>query len=335
MEYNKKDLCVILTETTKEGDGVSAYYIGYFPNETGPEGERRQFAPPLPADVIDTCTMLFLFVDALEEKQALEFSTFGYEQHLPGKRTVWSTKSYKLRYIVGGEGTFNSNPISRGSFCMSAPDQQYAIESSPDNPLAYYWMEITGSRAPVLIERILHTCQPLNMELHNIDAIEAVLRDFIFSSGADRDLSIYAHSVLYHIFALQAQSVDTHPLSRPMMLFREAVEYIEAHSSERIQVSDLCVRLHIVPDYLYKIFRRYSGMSTQDYIINTKIQIARSLLLNASQSLSEVAEQIGYSDYGLFSRQFRRICGCTPGEFRRTEKKRQREPDRPNPERQT
>ena len=59
------------------------------------------------------------------------------------------------------------------------------------------------------------------------------------------------------------------------------------------------------------------------------MQIARSLLLSSGQSVSEVAEQVGYSDYGLFARQFRRICGCTPSEFRRTQKQRQGKPNRP------
>lgn len=302
---------------------MSAYYIVYFPNEKSLYDDRREFVPPLPAGVIDRCTMLSLFVDTLEDGQALEFVRFGYEQRLPGKRSVQLNNSYKLRYIVGGEGVFNGQSVSRGAFCMSVPGQQFVLESSSDSPIAYYWIEITGSRVPMLIDQVLHTCQPMKTELSNIDDIEAVLRDFVFSPRADRDLSIYAYSVLYHLFSLQAQNTDTRTLSRPMMLFREAVEYIEAHSDERIQVTDLCARLHIVPDYLYKIFRRYSGMSTQDYIINNKMQIARNVLLNTSQPISVVAERVGYSDYGLFARQFRRICGCTPSEFRRIEKSRQ------------
>jgi len=263
--------------------------------------------------------MLLLFIDPLDNPP-LYLDFFGFEQKLPGKRVIYSTKSYKLRYIVGGHGWFNGTPISRGACCLSAPEQQYVVESSLDMPLTYYWLEIAGKQAPVLIGQFLKTNSPTVLDTPDIDSAEALLRDFMFSSNAARDISLYAHSVFYHLLAIQAHNDGHNALSSPMMLYRDAVNYIEEHYNEHIKIANLCDRLHIVPDYLYKIFRRYSGMSTQEYILRTKMRVAESMLCDSQVPIAEIAETVGYHDYGLFSKVFRKICGCSPMECRRDQR---------------
>ena len=106
-------------------------------------------------------------------------------------------------------------------------------------------------------------------------------------------------------------------MPKPMLMYLEAVDYIDAHPSEPIRISSLCERMHIVPDYLYKIFKRYSGLSTQEYIVTSKMNAAAALLTANEYSVADISDMVGYADQSQFTKAFRRVFGVTPSEYRR------------------
>ncbi len=259
---------------------------------------------------------VFLMVGE-EELYPLHFRMFGYDAYTPGRRIVRSARPYIVRYVVGGRGRFNGMPIERGSCYLSVPGQKYVIESDVDEPLVHFWFEVSGSKAPLYIERMLGSVQPGIVNLSAIDRCEAVFAELLFNNPNVCKISTYLYSVFFHLLSLhQNEKREEDAVPKPMMMYLEAVDYIESHLNSRIKVTDLCDRLHIVPDYLYKIFKRYSGLSTQEYIINSKMHMATTLLASPEYSISDIADMIGYVDQGQFTKAFRRVHGLSPSEFR-------------------
>jgi AraC-like DNA-binding protein len=83
-------------------------------------------------------------------------------------------------------------------------------------------------------------------------------------------------------------------------------------------------RIHILaeefnctPDHFGKLFQKYVGESASDFIIQSRINAARSLLQSSSHSIIRIAELLGYSDVYAFSRQFRQKTGMTPSACRK------------------
>ncbi len=261
--------------------------------------------------------MVRLYVDSIRDA-SLHLQSFGFEHKLPGKRLSFTNESYRIRYILGGKGRFNHIPVARGSCCLSVPGEQYTIESSSDDPLVYYWFDVSGKSVPIYIEQMFQTNRAAVVPFSNAETVESILYDFLFSSNTNRDIPIYAHSVFYHLFSIHMRNKSTAAIPRTLIIYRRAVEYIEEHCHERIKVADICAYLHIVPDYLYKIFCRYSGSSTQEYILQTKMQVAKLLLDDPGLSIIEISELVGYSDHSLFSRNFRRVYGCSPSTYRQS-----------------
>ena len=52
------------------------------------------------------------------------------------------------------------------------------------------------------------------------------------------------------------------------------------------------------------------------YIANERIKHAEKYLKQERLNITEIAQLIGYSDYGYFSRVFRKIVGKSPREYR-------------------
>ncbi len=69
--------------------------------------------------------------------------------------------------------------------------------------------------------------------------------------------------------------------------------------------------------HLNRLFSKHTGTSMHQYILNTRINEAKKLLLNTNLSLSSISEQIGFNSNTYFSTYFKRVIGISPLEFRK------------------
>lgn len=77
----------------------------------------------------------------------------------------------------------------------------------------------------------------------------------------------------------------------------------------------LSARLGYDYTYLANIFSEVSGMSIQQYIILSKIERAKELLLTGKFSLSEISFQLHYSSVAHLSGQFKKCTGLSPSSY--------------------
>lgn len=69
--------------------------------------------------------------------------------------------------------------------------------------------------------------------------------------------------------------------------------------------------------HLHRHLVRYFKCSAGDVIRHTRLQQSLRLLQNDQASISQVAERVGFTDPGYYTRVFRKEYGCTPREMRR------------------
>lgn len=92
--------------------------------------------------------------------------------------------------------------------------------------------------------------------------------------------------------------------------------YMEQHYAEPISVHQLAELVHLSEDRFGHLFREGVGMAPLQYIHDTRLKKAMSLLQTSKFSVTEVAEAVGFTDYNHFGRLFRRKYGCTPNSVR-------------------
>jgi AraC-like DNA-binding protein len=66
---------------------------------------------------------------------------------------------------------------------------------------------------------------------------------------------------------------------------------------------------------LSKKMREITGLSPNEFIVNTKLKIALTLLAEGRLSVKEVAYKIGFNDPKYFSRRFKKEFGTSPKEY--------------------
>lgn len=94
-------------------------------------------------------------------------------------------------------------------------------------------------------------------------------------------------------------------------------ECIRAIPARPWRVEDLARELHYSSDHFSRIFRAVTGMTPKDFIIQARINAAKSLLMFSSHSISRIADTLGYGDVYHFSRQFKEKTGINPTAYRR------------------
>lgn len=93
--------------------------------------------------------------------------------------------------------------------------------------------------------------------------------------------------------------------------------YIEAnYGEEDLSLSTLAVKFHFNPSYFCILFKNHTRMTIHQYITHIRMRAAASQLLQTSQKVYQVAENVGYRDVKYFIRLFRKEYGTSPDEYR-------------------
>jgi AraC family transcriptional regulator len=95
---------------------------------------------------------------------------------------------------------------------------------------------------------------------------------------------------------------------------------VRKHIDDRLQgsirVGDLAKLVSLSPSYFSRAFKASFGERPHDYVIRTRIERARTLMLTTSLSLSQIALACGLVDQAHLCRCFRQATGTTPGVWR-------------------
>ncbi|WP_434749955.1 AraC family transcriptional regulator [Paenibacillus amylolyticus] len=92
--------------------------------------------------------------------------------------------------------------------------------------------------------------------------------------------------------------------------------YIQEHYAFSISMENMAAHFHYSTHYLARVFKRKFGCSPMDYVIQTRIKRAKTLLTETEAQIREVAESVGYKDMYYFSRIFKRTTGETPAQYK-------------------
>ena len=94
--------------------------------------------------------------------------------------------------------------------------------------------------------------------------------------------------------------------------------YIAEHIREEIPVTSIAEHVHMNNCYLTRIFKKETGKSIAQYILEKKMEVAKAELLTSEKTIGEIAMNLGYQNYGSFSRAFTKNTGVSPKEYKKS-----------------
>ena len=98
---------------------------------------------------------------------------------------------------------------------------------------------------------------------------------------------------------------------------REVAAYLCEHSREQITLSEVAAHFAVSPSHLSRVFHRETGFGLREYLVHYRIRQACDLLLNSDLSVTQIADQCGFSDSNYFGDAFKKATGLSPREYRK------------------
>jgi AraC-like DNA-binding protein len=95
-------------------------------------------------------------------------------------------------------------------------------------------------------------------------------------------------------------------------LVRIAMAYLHENYAEALSRQDIAQHVGISEDHLTFCFRQELGTTPIEYLQRYRINQSKRLLKETGQTITEIAQNVGFSDSGYFGRIFRRETGMNP-----------------------
>ena len=163
------------------------------------------------------------------------------------------------------------------------------------------------------------TPEELSRLINAIKLLDALIGEQIDSPFREDVIRAMVETTMYLIcenFSTHLKNESNNRISRQESYFRQFMQELSLHYTERKGVTFYAEKLCISPRYLTTIVRRISGMTVTDWMDRYLIKEAKYLLKYSEMSIQEIAYQLSFSDQSFFGKYFRLHVGMSPTAYR-------------------
>lgn len=93
-------------------------------------------------------------------------------------------------------------------------------------------------------------------------------------------------------------------------------KYLQANFDRDVKLQEISDHFYISREYISRKFKQEFNVNISDYLVNIRMEKAKSLLKNSQLKIYEIANIIGYQDDKYFRKVFKKVVGVTPNEYR-------------------
>lgn len=147
------------------------------------------------------------------------------------------------------------------------------------------------------------------MDMSALFTKEYTYTDYMDSFASVNALRKAVQYMLDSIDKLQERDV-------PQSDVEKARTYIAENIANPITVMDVAAYVNLSAEYFTKLFKRETGRNIKEYIMQSKIAMAKDLLEHSNMSVSMIALELGYSNFSHFTQVFKKYENITPSEYR-------------------
>lgn len=104
---------------------------------------------------------------------------------------------------------------------------------------------------------------------------------------------------------------------QPYQEMQQVVDRVFQAYDQRLEVPQLARMAHLSISQFDRRFKQLFGLTPQQFILRVRIHAACRAVTSTRRSISQIAQQAGFCDQSYFTKQFRKLMGKTPSEYRR------------------
>ncbi|MCQ2523381.1 MAG: AraC family transcriptional regulator [Lachnospiraceae bacterium] len=249
---------------------------------------------------------------------------------------------YEIDYVIGGVGEFvcgDEHFVARkGDVILSLPNMIHAAYPEDGKSLTYQAFVFNANMLGLVEnDRSYNNCiRPLTQSsikpvLHysdkfsNFDEVTKIVSQIMnsaFKNNACEDLLLKSN--LYRLFwIINKEGIVADEDSQDISyagLIRPSLEYMAANFNQTITIEMLASLCSLSTSYFMSSFKKAVGFGAIEYLNHLRIREACNMLADTTDDVSQIASSCGYNNLSNFNRQFKKLVGCSPRDYRTKEK---------------
>ncbi len=224
-----------------------------------------------------------------------------------------TTTAYELELVLenGGTSVINGKkyPIRKYNFHCVLPGTVRHTEF----PFKCLYIKFrTESKMMINLLTSLGECFPLS----DGERIHALFNELLTLYHTEGNAVLICSKFTELLYLLQHESAMSD--RKALFMVEEAKAFIIRHLSEKLTLQDIASSVHFNPIYFHRMFKRETGMTPLDYLTEQRIEKAKNDLRTTDSSISQIANDCGFSSLAYFGSVFKKQTGYTPLMFRKT-----------------
>lgn len=193
----------------------------------------------------------------------------------------------------------------------------YAADAK--DPWEYYWLRAEGSGLDTAWKALMEAGGPVVSGCDGREKRAVFERIFALLKERPPVIDALLHAELSRLVALLLHALHTTgrpPVERAPDSIRPALERMRLYFHLSLRLPELAELCGLSVPAFTRAFRQALGTSPIDWLRRERVTQAKHRLTDSEDSVKEIARQCGYSDQFYFSRDFTRMVGCSPTDFR-------------------
>ncbi|WP_127533952.1 AraC family transcriptional regulator [Paenibacillus kobensis] len=230
--------------------------------------------------------------------------------------------------VLSGSGTYTARgrtyTCRAGDSFIIFPGELFSYQADALDPWHYVWVSFIGSSAQALLATVGITPEkPIvaGGRLTDIRTLYSSLMDSLSKTDEPRIADLESSGWLRLLLSCLGQAnraepaiaVDTTAIDRQI---EQAIRFMSLHYAQPVSIEQLSRTLGYHRTHLSRMFKRMTGLSPKQYLMQIRLERAQKLLTDTTMPIDQVAVSAGFNDALYFSKKFRSWAGASPSAYR-------------------
>lgn len=233
---------------------------------------------------------------------------------------------FQVLYIANGKGVFESKsrPLSEvheGTVIFLFPNEWHRYKPDENTGWSEFWVGFDGIFAHHLANSNFISQETALVHIGLQEAVIDLFTKIIELTKTERpgyqpQVSGMLMHLLGEVFSLykqrelEVENISEFVISKARLIIRENI-------NNKIQMEKVAEDLNVSYSWFRKAFKAYTGLAPNQYLIQLKIDKAKTMLQDANLSSKQIAYELGLDSAFYFSKIFKIKTGYSPEAYRR------------------
>jgi AraC-like DNA-binding protein len=235
--------------------------------------------------------------------------------HFPGHELIWCLTGKGWAQLQG-----RVHAVAPGDLVWIDCAKPHAHGADSGDPWEVYWLRIEGPRLGALSQMLGTNSQPVFTGCPpETSTVYPEVFQRMQHPTPESPALIHAAVARLVAAAFCARAGRGENLNAAPPVLHKPLEWMRLFYFQPMRVEYLAKMSGLSPSHFTRLFKKTFGTSPIDWLRRERISQAKRRLVESTETIKQIAEQVGYSDRFFFSKDFKRYTGTNPGEFRARE----------------